>query len=124
MGRLKNGLLVGGLLGAGLTWLMTTKKGREIRSQLTAYAAEVYGDVKERVLATETWQTLSKTNYLQIVQDTVDAYVARHPAAAHLRDLIVKLVSAQWSNLKSEMKEKQTKTRAKTPVSRLRRRQT
>lgn len=127
MGRLKSGLLVGGILGAGLMWLATTKKGREVRAQITAYAEEVYDDVKRRVMATDTWQTMSKANYVKIVEDAVDAYIARFPAAEHLKNLIVKLVAAQWSNLKSELKETESKknTRSRTDKpTRVSRRQT
>ena len=31
MGKFKKGFLFGGLLGAGIMWMSTTKKGREVR---------------------------------------------------------------------------------------------
>ena len=40
MGTFKKGLFFGGLLGAGLMWLNTTKQGRELRENMLNYAAD------------------------------------------------------------------------------------
>lgn len=111
MGRLRNGLLLGGLLGAGITWLNTTKKGRELRSELTQQAADIYGDVKERIMTSDAWNKLSKTNYIEIVKEAVDDYAKRHPMAEQAKNIIIKILSAQWSNLKSQVKKRETATR-------------
>ena len=128
MGRLKNGLLLGGLLGAGVMWLNTTKKGRELRSEITSQAADIYGDVKERVMASETWSKLSKTNYLEIVKEAVDDYAKRHPLAEQAKGLIVKILSAQWSNFQSQIKKRETATKTtktrRAPAAAIRRRRT
>lgn len=126
MGRLKNGLLVGSLLGAGLVWLNTTKKGRELRSQITQQAADIYGDVKEKAMASETWSKLSKANYVEMVKEAVDDYTKRHPVAEQAKIIITKILTAQWSNLQTQIKKhekaaKPVKARRAKTVTRRRR---
>lgn len=124
---MKNGLLLGGLLGAGLVWLNTTKKGRELRSQITEQAAEIYGGVKQKVMASETWTKLSKANYVEMVKEAVDDYTKRHPVAEQAKTIITKILTAQWSNLQEQLKKraqaaKPTKARRSTKVVAARRR--
>ncbi len=106
MGRLKNGLLVGGLLGAGLMWLSTTKKGRALRKDVTSQAADIYGELKEKVMASDAWSKMSKTNYVEMVTEAVDGYTKRHPVAEEAKIMLTKILSAQWSNLQKQLKKK------------------
>lgn len=115
MGRLRNGLLLGGLIGAGMMWLNTTKKGRELRAQVTAQAADIYGDVKERIMATDAWDKLSKANYLQIVREAVDEYAKRHPLAEQAKTVIVKILNAQWANLQLLIQRRKVAAKRTTP---------
>lgn len=106
MGKFNKGLLLGGLLGAGMMWLGTTKKGREMREKMLDYAADVYVDVKKKVLASEQWQDMTKSKYVQMVKDAVDKYAVQNGLAESVKHMVVKLVSAEWANLKKEMGKK------------------
>lgn len=103
MGKFNKGLLFGGLLGAGMVWLGTTKKGREMREKMIDYAADVYVEVKKKIVASEQWQTMTKSAYVQMVKDAVDKYAVQNGLAESIKQMVVKLVSAQWANLKKEM---------------------
>jgi len=100
MGKFKKGLFLGGILGAALTWINTTTKGREFREKLLDQSAVIYAEVKERALASDTWETMQKNEYVRMVQDAVDKYAKEHELADDVRKMIVKLVSSQWKNLR------------------------
>lgn len=106
MGRFKKGLVLGGLLGAGLVWLNATKKGKQVRDQVIDYAAEIFADVKKRILESETWDTMSKSKYARIIEDAVNAYSKRKGLAENVSNMIKKLLAAQWKNLEKELKKK------------------
>lgn len=106
MGRFKKGLFLGGLLGAGVMWLNTTKKGRKMREQLLDYSADIYADVKEKVMSSDTWDTMTKSKYVAMVQDAVDKYAIKTGMAENVKNMVVKLVSSQWNQLQSEKKKK------------------
>jgi len=109
MGRFKKGLVVGGLLGAGLVWLNTTKKGREMRDEILDYAANIYADVKEKILESENWDKVNKVKYVAMVRETLESYDSRHNLSANVKQLVEKLVINQWKNLRGEIKKKKTK---------------
>ena len=109
MGKFKKGLVLGGLLGAGLTWMSTTKKGRETREKMLDQAADVYGDVKKKVLVSPQWDKMTKNEYVRMVQDCVDKYCVQNKAAQKAKSMIVKVVSAQWGNVKKEIAKKKKK---------------
>ena len=100
MGKFKKGLFVGGLLGAGLTWLNTTKKGRETREKILDYAAEVYTQVKEKVMASGGWDKMTKAKYVKIVKQVVDTYAIDNGLAANVKTTVGKLVASQWKRVK------------------------
>lgn len=103
MGNLKKGLVLGGLLGAGLMWLNTTQKGRETRDQMLDYAADVYSDVKHRVLTSNTWQEMSKNRYVEMVSEAVDKYALQHGLNKDIKGMVMKIVNAQWKNIQREL---------------------
>lgn len=106
MGRFKKGLFFGGLLGAGLMWLSTTKKGREVKEQILDQAADVYTKVKDQALASQTYKDLNENQYVQLVKDYVDKYAVQNGLAENVKNMIVKVVSAQWKTLKDELNNK------------------
>ena len=109
MGRFKKGLFLGGLLGAGMVWMSTTKKGREMREKLLDHAANVYGQVKEKAMASDAWATMTKNKYVAMVQEAVDKYAVQSGLAESMKNFVVKLVSAQWKNLQGEGKKRNRK---------------
>ncbi len=106
MGMFKKGLFFGGLLGAGLMWLSTTKKGREVKEQVLDYAADVYVKLKNEVLKTQTYKNFDKNEYVKKVKVFVDKYAVENGLAENVKGMVVKLVSAQWKTLQEELKSK------------------
>lgn len=100
MGKFKKGLFLGGLLGAGLVWMSTTKKGREVREKVLDYAAEVYSDVKDKVMASGGWDKMTKSKYIKLVRETVDTYAVKNGLARNVKNMVVKLVANQWGKMK------------------------
>lgn len=105
MGKFNKGLVLGGLLGAGLMWLNATKKGKEVREQMINYASDVYEEVKEKVKASEGWENITKSEYYKIVEKVVDKYAVENDLADTVRDMVTKIVNAQWKKISSESKK-------------------
>ncbi|KKQ27733.1 MAG: hypothetical protein US42_C0006G0040 [Candidatus Magasanikbacteria bacterium GW2011_GWC2_37_14] len=105
MGKFKGGLLLGGLLGAGFMWLTVTKKGKEVREKLLDQAAEVYENLKKQVLVSPQYQKLSKSEYVTLVKEYVDKYAIQNGLAENAKNMVIKIVSAQWQNLQNEIKK-------------------
>jgi gas vesicle protein len=107
MGKFKNGLFFGGLLGAGLVWLNVTKKGKQVRNDLMDNAATVYEDVKEKIVSSEGWDKMTKTKYYKFVEQTVNKYAVENDLIDSMRDMIERVVKAQWKNVsKGDIKKK------------------
>lgn len=106
MGKFKKGLFLGSLLGAGLTWLSVTKKGKEVREKLLDQSAEVYGMVKEKVTDSEVWEKMTKQKYVAMVSDIVEKYGLKNGLGRDIQKMIKKVVSAQWVVVKKEMSKR------------------
>lgn len=104
MGKFNRGLFVGGLLGAGLVLLNTTKEGRALRRDIMRRATQVYDEVSRRVRQSGAWQTLSEHEYVTIVEDVVNRYAVENGLAAKVKEYLVKVVSRQWKQLQAELK--------------------
>ncbi|MFA6427510.1 MAG: YtxH domain-containing protein [Candidatus Magasanikbacteria bacterium] len=100
MGTFKKGLFLGGLLGAGLMWLNVTKKGKEVREKMLDYAADVYEEVKQKVTASDQWKTMTKSKYYKMVEEVVNKYAVENDLVDSVRDMVEKVVKAQWSKFK------------------------
>ena len=105
MGKFKKGLFFGGLLGAGMVWLNTTKKGRKMREEMLDHAAEIYVGLKERVLSSKEYENLNKNQYVKMVKEAVDRYAIDNGLAEGVKNMVIKVVSGQYKNLKSEIKK-------------------
>lgn len=104
MGKFKHGMVLGGLLGAGLVWLNTTKKGREVREQILDHSAEVYTRVKDEIVKSDALEQLSKNEYVKKVQAAVDKYAVETGLAQTAKKTVKKIVSAQYDRLKRSEK--------------------
>lgn len=118
MSKLKKTLLVGGLVGAGLVWLTSTKKGKETRDKMFDAAADIYVDVTKKMKKLETKFQGNKAMYEKMVRETVEAYAKKHPVIGMAQDMITKMVVSQFENMKEEVSEKvkETKTAAKSAL--------
>ena len=105
MGKFKKGLFFGGLLGAGLMWLNTTKKGKEMRDEMLDHAAEIYVGLKDQILTSDKYKKITKHEYVKMAQQLVNKYAVENGLADNIKKMVEKLVIAQWNNLKGEMKK-------------------
>jgi gas vesicle protein len=105
MGKFKKGVFFGGVLGAALVWLNTSTKGKKYRDVLLDQAADVYRDVQERIEESGAMEKITKNKYLSIVREAVDKYAIKNGMAESAKNMIVKLVSSQWNNVKKQMKK-------------------
>jgi len=104
MGMFKKGLLLGGLLGAGLMWLNTTGRGKEVRDKILDAAADVYVKLKKELLESKQYKQLQKNEYVKLVKEYVDKYAIENGLAENVKNVVVKLVSSQWGKLKEELR--------------------
>ena len=93
MGKFNKGLFFGGLMGAALMWMSTTKKGKEVRGQLLDHGVKAYEKVKELVLASETFDTLTKSKYVEKVKEVVDRYAIENGSADRVKELLQKVLA-------------------------------
>lgn len=100
MGTFKKGLFFGGLLGAGLMWLNTTKRGKELRDTLVDHATDVYGEVKEKITSSKQWESITKNQYVRMVEEVVNKYAVEHDLSDKVRDVVEKVVKSQWKKVK------------------------
>ena len=100
MSKLKKGFVLGSLIGAGLLWLNTTKKGKVVRDQALTHAEDVYERVKDRVFASEAWDEMSRSRFGEIVSEVADEYTRERGLADNAKAIVVKIVNAQWGHLR------------------------
>ncbi len=100
MGKFKKGMFLGGLLGAGLVWLNTTKKGKQVRDQVLDHAAEVFAELREKLEGSKEWDNLTKSKYVKMAKAAVEKYASKNGLPANVANMITKLVTNQWKNLK------------------------
>ena len=105
MGKFKKGLFFGGILGAGMMWLNTTKKGKEMREEMLDHAAEIYVTIKEKALNSKQYQDLNKNEYVKMVKEMVDKYAVKNGMADNIKKMVTKVLTAQYKNLKGEIKK-------------------
>lgn len=98
MGTFKKGLMLGGILGAGLMWLNATTKGRAMRDELLKHAERVFEEVKK----SKQWEKLTKNQYVKAVEDAVNRYAVENDLSDSVRDMVEKLVKSQWKNAKKK----------------------
>lgn len=103
MGKFKKGLCIGGLLGAGLVWLNTTQKGKELRDTMLDRAADVYVNIKKQVLSSDQYKKMTKNQYVKMVKEYVDKYAIDNGLAENVKNMVTKVVVAQWSKLQKEL---------------------
>ena len=94
---------MGGLLGASMVWMSTTKKGKEVRDKLLDSSADVYLDLKEKVLASDAYDKLTKQEFVVMAKEAVDKYAVSNGLAEKAKNTVVKLVGAQWNQLQKEL---------------------
>ncbi len=100
MGKFNKGLSLGVLLGAGLVWLNATKKGKQTRDEMLDSAADIYADLKDKAMTSDEWKKMTKTKYYKMVETAVNKYAVENDLVDNMRDMVEKVVKAQWKNVK------------------------
>ncbi len=109
MGNFKKGAMFGGIIGAALVWLNTSKKGKAYRDQLLDHAGTVYTDIEAKVKESETMDKLTKNKYVNIVKDVVEKYAVQNGLAESTKNTIIKLVNSRWGAVNKNAKKKAKK---------------
>ncbi len=99
------GMFIGGIIGAAMMWLNTTKKGRQTKEQVITHAAQIYTDIKQQLLTSKKWKKMKKSVYVDMVLQTVDVYSKTHTLPAPVKNMIARLLISQWKRLEKEAKE-------------------
>lgn len=102
MGRFKKGLVVGGLLGAGLMWLNATVKGKEYRAKILAHLDPLYNELKESIKKLE---GPTKEMWDALVERAVEEYGAKKELAMDIKNNLIKELQKKWENLEGEIRK-------------------
>lgn len=102
MGSFKKGLILGGALGAFLTWLNVTPKGKEMRDKIMQHLEPLYDELKVSIKqlegpTQEMWDAL--------VERAVEEYSNKKELAEEVKNNLVKQLKKKWHDLKKEIKK-------------------
>lgn len=115
MSKLKRTFFLGSLLGAGLIWLTSTKKGKEAREQIVLQAQNIYEKLERRLYESGVVDKISQSTFVKRAKELVEEYSKQKNIPAAVKGLILQLVTAQWESFQERMKKpvKKVKTHRK-----------
>ncbi|MFA6424353.1 MAG: YtxH domain-containing protein [Candidatus Magasanikbacteria bacterium] len=101
MGNFKKGLILGGVLGAFLTWFNVTSQGKEMRTKILMHLEPLYNELKASIKqlegpTQEMWDAL--------VERAVAEYSAKKELADEVKSSLIKQLKKKWEQLQSELK--------------------
>lgn len=102
MGKFKKGLFLGGLLGAGLVWLNTTVKGKQIREKILTHVDALYAELKESIKQLD---GPTKEMYDALVERAAAEYADKKEMAVEYKNMLIKELKKKWENLAEELKK-------------------
>ncbi len=102
MGNFKRGLILGGAVGAFLTWLNATPQGKEMRAKIMMHLEPLYDELKASIKqlegpTQEMWDAL--------VERAVAEYADKKELAEEVQNNLVKQLKKKWSQLQKELKK-------------------
>ena len=103
MGNTKKGLFLGALVGAGLVWLTSTKKGKQVRAQLMDHAERIYRDLETKIVNSEAAQKLTRSKYVKMAKDYIEDYASKKNLPSDIKKMVLEMVLAQWDNVEQGM---------------------
>ncbi|MBT3419248.1 MAG: YtxH domain-containing protein [Candidatus Magasanikbacteria bacterium] len=106
MGKFNKGVFFGGLLGAGLMWLNTTKKGKAVREEMLDHASTIYADLFSKIQKTKQWQKMKKGDYTKVVKSTVASYAKKHNLPTPMVKMVTKVLNTQWGSMIKDLKDR------------------
>jgi len=102
MGNFKRGFILGGTLGALLTWLNVTPKGKEVRAKILQHLDPLYDELKSSIKQLE-GPTQEMWNAL--VERAVEEYADKKDLAEEVKNNLVKQLKKKWLQLQREIKK-------------------
>ncbi|PIT87884.1 MAG: hypothetical protein COU31_00485 [Candidatus Magasanikbacteria bacterium CG10_big_fil_rev_8_21_14_0_10_40_10] len=102
MGKFKKGLLLGGALGAFITWLNVTPSGKEMRAKLLSHTDALYDQLRASL---KQLQGPTKEMYDALVERAVAEYADKKEVAQEMKGKLVKELKKRWSQLEKEIKK-------------------
>lgn len=100
MGNFKKGLLVGGAVGALLTWLNVTPKGKEVRSQILSHLEPLFNELKASLKQLE---GPTKEMYDALVERAVEEYGAKKELAFEVKNSLIHQLKKRWKDLEKDL---------------------
>ena len=100
MGRFKKGLFFGGLLGAALTWLNVSPKGKEYRDKLLGHVEPLYNELKESIKKLE---GPTRDMYDALVERAVQEYALKKDMAVDMKNNLIKELKRKWVEVQKEL---------------------
>jgi gas vesicle protein len=102
MGKFKKGLFLGGIVGAGLMWLNTTIKGKQIREKILIHVDGLYAELKENMKKLD---GPTKEMYDALVERAVEEYTDKKQMAGEYKSVMIKELKKKWSGLMEEIRK-------------------
>jgi gas vesicle protein len=101
MGNFKRGLVLGGAVGAFLTWLNVTPQGKEMRTKILQHLEPLYNELKASIAqlegpTQEMWDAL--------VERAVAEYADKKELAEEVKNNLIKQLKKKWLQLQKELK--------------------
>ncbi|MBI5221454.1 MAG: YtxH domain-containing protein [Candidatus Magasanikbacteria bacterium] len=102
MGNFKKGLLVGGAIGAFLTWLNVTPKGKEVRSQIMSHLEPLFNELKASLKQLE---GPTQEMYDALVERAVEEYGAKAELAFEVKNSLIHQLKKRWKELEKDLQK-------------------
>ncbi len=102
MGNFKKGLILGGALGAFLTWLNITPQGKEMREKILQHLEPLYNELK---ISIKQLEGPTQEMWDALVERAVEEYVAKKEMAEDVKINLIKQLKKKWELLQKELKK-------------------
>lgn len=101
MGNFKKGLLVGGIVGAFLTWLNYSSKGKEVRAQIMSHLEPLFHELKSSLKQLE---GPTQDMYEALVERAVEEYAAKKELALDVKNSLARHLKKRWKEVERDLK--------------------
>jgi len=101
MGNFKKGIILGGAIGALLTWLNVSPKGKEMRAKILEHLNPLYNELKNSLKQLE---GPTKEMYDALVERAVAEYAIKRELAEDVKNNLIKQLQKKWDELEKEIK--------------------
>lgn len=102
MGNFKRGLILGGALGAFLTWLNVTPQGKEMREKILQHLEPLYNELK---ISIKQLEGPTQEMWDALVERAVEEYAAKKEMAEDVKNNLTKQLKKKWELLQEELKK-------------------